>query len=53
MLTVRLSERQAEVLAQVALEQDRSRGAVVRRLVDLLGDARSDGNDNTDRENVR
>jgi hypothetical protein len=35
-LTVRFTERQAATLARVAAAEDRSRGSVVRRLVDSL-----------------
>lgn len=33
-LTVRLSERQAELVARRAAEEGRSRGAVIRRAID-------------------
>jgi hypothetical protein len=44
-MSVRITAQQAEALAAAAAEQDRSRGAVVRALVDALVRVRADRHD--------
>jgi len=46
-LTVRFSEPEYELLTRTARVEDRSRGAVVRRLVDQLDTPRDDVRDST------
>ena len=47
-LTIRLTAEQAEGLAEVAAEQDRSRGAIVRSLVGAYLHARAESEEKTD-----